>query len=256
MTITNDSSSSTVSTTAVSNRVYADLLVGLTPLLAGATATWWLFGPPLTYLLYALTLYALQGVWIVRNLPSELPGSGLGTANRLTLWRSTLLMPVAALALHPEPLENPSYWWIIVVSTVAMMLDGLDGWLARRTSTCTAFGARFDMELDALLLLALSALVWLSGKTGFWVLLVGALRYLFVASGWVWPKLRRTLEPSLRRKTACVVQGVGLLFCLAPVVPSAAASPAAAAALGLLIYSFAVDILWLLGSSRKTNAAA
>ena len=69
------------------------------------------------------------------------------------------------------------------------------------------FRARLDMELDAFLLLALGVLVWLSGKVGAWVILIGALRYLFVAGGWVWPPLQATLPSSQRRKTICVIQG-------------------------------------------------
>ena len=57
-----------------------------------------------------------------------------------------------------------AHWWIISLGTVAMLLDGTDGRVARRTGTTSAFGARFDMELDAFLLLALSVLVWQSGR--------------------------------------------------------------------------------------------
>ena len=37
-----------------------------------------------------------------------------------------------------------------------LALDGLDGWAARRQGLVSAFGARFDMEVDALLILALA----------------------------------------------------------------------------------------------------
>ena len=53
---------------------------------------------------------------------------------------------------------------------MAAILDLADGWVARRTGTATAVGARFDMEVDALLILVLSALVWRYGVTGPWVL--------------------------------------------------------------------------------------
>jgi phosphatidylglycerophosphate synthase len=35
------------------------------------------------------------------------------------------------------------------LSTAVLMLDGVDGRVARRTGSQTGFGARFDMELDA-----------------------------------------------------------------------------------------------------------
>ena len=63
------------------------------------------------------------------------------------------------------------------------LLDGVDGWLARRHRIASAFGARFDMEIDALLILALSVLAWRHEKAGAWVVASGLLRYAFVAAG-------------------------------------------------------------------------
>ena len=40
------------------------------------------------------------------------------------------------------------------------LLDLVDGWVARRTGTASPFGARFDLETDAALILVLSWLVW------------------------------------------------------------------------------------------------
>ena len=56
--------------------------------------------------------------------------------------------------------------------TVALLLDWVDGQVARRTHTESAFGARFDMEVDAFLILVLS--VYVASTTGWWVLIIGA----------------------------------------------------------------------------------
>ena len=149
------------------------------------------------------------------------------------------------LAFSPGAFTEVGYWWIVGLSTIALVMDGLDGFFARRTGTETAFGARFDMELDAFLLLALSALVWRSGSVGSWVLLVGGLRYLFVLGGLLWPPLRGALPPSQRRKVVCVAQGIVLVICLAPVIGPGPATALAASALLLLVYSFVVDTWWL-----------
>ena len=45
---------------------------------------------------------------------------------------------------------------LVAIATVALILDGVDGQVARRTHTVTALGARFDMEVDSVLLLVLS----------------------------------------------------------------------------------------------------
>ncbi len=238
--------SATVPSTTPARRARNDLALGLLPMLAVAVGLRAILGLSPDYVLVALTLYALECALVLRAVPADLPVPGAGVANRVTLGRSALVMPLAALALYPAASSNRAQWWIILVVAAALSLDGIDGWLARRTGTCTDFGGRFDMELDAFLVLALSVLVWTSNKVGPWVLLIGALRYLFVAAGWIWPTLRGELPPSRRRKWICVVQGITLLVCLAPVVPAAPASALGAGALLLLIYSFAVDVRQLM----------
>ena len=104
---------------------------------------------------------------------------------------------------------------------IVEVLDGVDGWLARRSGLASAFGARFDMEVDALLIMALAILAWQHGKAGSWVLLSGLLRYAFVAAGWLAPWMSRPLPPSRRRQTVCVVQIAGLCAAVAPIVPPA-----------------------------------
>ena len=200
---------------------------------------------PTSHALLPVAPYAALGTLLLAKLPPEHPGSGLGPANRLTLARATIVLPLAMLALLPGVFTGAGYWWIVGLSTIALVLDGLDGFLARRTHTETTFGARFDMELDAFLLLALSALVWRSGSVGSWVLLVGGLRYLFVLGGLLWPPLRGALPSSQRRKVVCVAQGIMLVICLAPVTGPGPATVLAASALLLLVYSFVVDTWWL-----------
>jgi phosphatidylglycerophosphate synthase len=133
----------------------------------------------------------------------------------------------------------------VLVATVAALLDGVDGWVARRTGTGSAFGSRFDMETDAALILVLAILVWLYGKAGPWVLLSGLLRYLFVAAGWLWPWMGAPLASSVRGKVICVVQIAALIVAMAPTIPPPASSLLAAGALLALSYSFVVDTLRL-----------
>ena len=222
-----------------------DVALGLLPLLAVSLATCRMLALPTSHVLLAVASYSGLGALLLAKLPSDHPGPGLGPANRLTLARASLVLPLSALALLPRMFTEAGYWWMVGLSAVALVLDGLDGPLARRTGTESRFGARFDMELDAFLLLALSALVWWSGKVGFWVLLIGGLRYFFALGGLLWPPLRGALPPSQRRKVVCVVQSIVLVVCLAPVTQSAPATTLVASALLLLVYSFVVDTWWL-----------
>ncbi|MCW7540199.1 CDP-alcohol phosphatidyltransferase family protein [Aquabacterium sp. A7-Y] len=197
------------------------------------------------YAAKCLALGGLAALLLWRGLPAHRPHGRFGAANRVTLLR---LSGVALLAGGlGEPLAGrPDLAWAVVgVATAAALLDALDGPLARARGLASAFGARFDMETDALLMAVLSLLILQSGRTGTWVLAAGGLRYAFVAAAVVWPWLGRPLPPSFRRKAVCVVQIVCLIACLGPVIPPAWASAMAAAGLAALVYSFAADVAWL-----------
>ena len=227
-------------------RALTDLGRGLLPLAACALTTSRLLDLPAQYFADVLGIYALLAAVIVRFIPPDLPPPGLGAANQITLVRATLVVPMAALVLQPAPPEMTALWWIAGVAAVAIALDGFDGLVARRNGQETEFGARFDMELDAFLMLVLSALVWRTDRADVRVLLIGAFRYLFVAAGWLWPILTAELPPSFRRKAVCVVQGVALLVCLLPIVPVDLAPRVVAGALVLLAYSFGADVIRLI----------
>ncbi len=167
----------------------------------------------------------------------------LSPANIVTAVRAVFVAVIAAIVTRPGSVSMPIV--VIVLAVIETALDGVDGWLARRTNTATAFGARFDMEVDALLILVLAIFVWQSGKAGPWILLSGVLRYLFIAAGWILPWMRRPLPSTFRAKTICVVQIGGLLLALLPDVAPPASSAVAAVSLAALCYSFFVDTLWL-----------
>jgi phosphatidylglycerophosphate synthase len=95
------------------------------------------------------------------------------------------------------------------------------------------------------LIVVLAALVWQLDKAGAWVLASGLARYAFVAAGWALPYMRRSLPPSMRRKTICVIQILALCAVLMPMIQPPWSALLAAAALTALCYSFAVDTIWL-----------
>ncbi len=229
------------------------VLTGGTLLTAVAMSTKWILHLPVIYVLATFALYTAMTVVVVVARPSVSRGIGIGPANRITLGRATLTLPLAPIVLYPLALTPTGLWWIISLASAVMILDGLDGWTARRTETSTPFGARFDMELDTILMLILSLLVWRSAKVGSWVVMIGVMRYLFVGSAYVWPWLHTELPPSIRRKTVCVVQDVALLVCLGPIVPSSLAVLAATTGLSTLVYSFGVDVRWLYTHSRTPS---
>ena len=222
------------------------MLVGLAVTLLVAAATWSVLDLPATYVVAVGALYAVTGALILATLPDPLPHRGLGPANRVTILRTIGTLSLAGLVMYGDSLGTTGRWWIVGLGTVIMLLDGVDGWVARRTGTTTDFGALFDMETDAFLMLVLSSLVWTEGRTGVWVLLIGTMRYLFVAASFVLPALREELFPSFRRKLVCVIQGIALLVALGPIIPGPVAVAVAALALAMLTWSFGIDTVWLL----------
>lgn len=178
--------------------------------------------------------------------------AGFGWAHRVTLLRGLLVALMIPCLLAPG--RQP--WLPLILGGAALALDGIDGPIARRTGTASDFGARFDMETDALTVLVLSAVVAAEGRVGAWVLISGALRYLYVAAGWIWPRLARPVPPSLARKLVCVLQIAGLLAALLPILPPPWPSAVAAVSLALLIWSFGRDAMGLLRDKGMAESSA
>lgn len=164
-----------------------------------------------------------------------------GPADRVTLARAVLVLFLASLTSQPDTLET-LIWPFAILCLVALMLDGVDGHIARKTRTSSEFGARFDMELDAFFILVLCLAVLMLDTAGPWVMLLGLMRYGFVLAGFCWPWLNQPLPESFRRKTICVWQLVTLMIALLPVTPLWLANSSLALALLLLTASFATDI--------------
>lgn len=201
------------------------------------------------YLLKGSLLIIVVEAFVVSRIDRGHSHARFGWPNAVTTVRAIGVALVAAFI--GEFSSAGASVWIIALALAATALDGVDGGLARRTGTASAFGARFDMEIDALLIMALSVLTWEYGKAGAWIILSGLLRYLFVAAGWMWSFMQRPLPPRFRRKAVCVAQILGLLLALLPQVQRPASTAIAAASLALLAWSFGVDTAWLVGARIK-----
>jgi phosphatidylglycerophosphate synthase len=190
---------------------------------------------------------AVTGITIVASAGSSVmtrAGRWSGPADRVTLARTVLIggcATIGVLVLTGALPDRP--WWLLVLVVPALALDFVDGLVARRTGTSSDAGARLDMEMDAALLLVLSVIA--TQSLGWWVLAVGGMRYLFVAASWVRPRLTGELEFSSFRRVVAAVQGITLAAALAPVFPLPVARSAVAISLGLLVVSFARDVVWL-----------
>ena len=205
----------------------------------------------------SIILYGSIAVIIASRILAFHPFSVFGWPNAVTLGRTVIATLIAGYTAEISAWSlDPSTrlaWTFAILAFIAVALDGLDGWLARNVGPRSAFGARFDMESDALLIMILSVLAFVLGKAGAWVLLIGGLRYIFVATSYFLPWLDAPLPPSMRRKTICVVQGVSLCLLAAPIVSGLTAQVVAGLALGCLVYSFGIDSFWLFRHRGETQ---
>jgi phosphatidylglycerophosphate synthase len=200
------------------------LLAGFQPLALGLSLGGYVVGA-------LLTLALLRGGY---------PHRSLGLGNTVTLFRlavmAGLLAPLAGFV---------NSWALVVIATFALILDGVDGWLAKRQGLESAFGARLDMEVDSALALVLALNVFFAEIAGAFVLLLGVPRYLFLVAERFFPWLSRPLPYSLSRRVICVVQVAALIGLNAPILPGFLILPVVLLVMGALVYSFGRDILWL-----------
>lgn len=188
----------------------------------------------------ALAGYLLGATFALVFLHRGYPHRALGLGNLTTVFRMTmvaaLLAPLAGVAIP---------WAVVVVAVFALVLDGLDGFLARRAGLVSSFGATLDMEIDSILALILALNVWAAGIAGPWIILLGLPRYLFIVAAKLMPWLDKALPPSLSRRVICVVQVASLIGLYAQILPDVFVIPVAMIVAALLIWSFGRDIIWL-----------
>ncbi|MBL8699520.1 MAG: CDP-alcohol phosphatidyltransferase family protein [Alphaproteobacteria bacterium] len=211
-------------------------LVGLAGLAAAALG----FAPAgQAFALAVMLVYAaVVAVALRRSALLALP---LGWPNRVTVLRGLLGAILLGSLLSPGRAAV-----VAGVAVLAIGLDAVDGWLARRLGASTGFGARLDMETDAALMLVLCLVLMAQGRGGAWLPIVGLARYAFVAAGAVVPALRAPLHPSERRRVAAAAVMIALAVATIPAVPAAGALAITTAATLATVLSFAVDIAWLL----------
>ncbi len=141
-----------------------------------------------------------RGVWT--------PSGSFGLANGVTTLR---LFMTLGLVVAPQRL--PGYILALIALSI-LGLDLVDGWLARRRAGHGPFGARYDMEVDALFVLSLSAALWSRDVAGVWVLLAGLWRYLFVVVPLLVPSRGGEAPRSLIYRSAYAVMVICFLLAL------------------------------------------
>jgi len=121
-----------------------------------------------------LALFSLIVLWRTQWYTiSNLKPAG-GYANLLTLLRYILILLIVAIS-PVWPL-----WSIGCLLIITVMLDGVDGYLARKLNHVTKFGALFDLETDALFIAVTGMMLYHRHIAGEWLLPAMYMRYFYV----------------------------------------------------------------------------
>jgi CDP-diacylglycerol--glycerol-3-phosphate 3-phosphatidyltransferase len=180
-------------------------------------STPWLFLATFSLLYQAIILYFDLDQNRAKNSGKLLPGFGLGTW--LSLVRLLLLSLLAGFLVTPR-YGNWLAWAQFTLYLLFNLIDLVDGYAARRWGQVTQLGQKLDLDLDGRGMLVGSLMAVLIGTAGWWYLLVGSARYLFVFGIWARRKLRLPVieKPNpLARPLAGLQMGVSTAL-LAPVL--------------------------------------
>jgi phosphatidylglycerophosphate synthase len=224
------------------------LLAAIGPVLVGSALLGWQLG-----LLSASTAtfcFLVLAALITRHSRAR----RFGIADVVTLVRGVGVCFLAGLALQALAggLGRHGVLTMIIVGVLCLTLDGVDGRVARSRREASAFGAKFDVETDAAMLVVLSVAVAALGIAGWWVLAIGALRYGYVATSVVVPALRTPLPYRYSAKVIAVAQAVALLAALTLRLVHGEhwlSNTFLLAALASLCWSFGRSVIWQLRHS-------
>ncbi len=157
----------------------------------------------------------------------------ISPANFITLLRLNFLF----LLLHTH--DRLSGEILAVIALIIVLLDGLDGFLARKFNSISDFGAYFDMETDAFYVYAIICIHYTQGKVGLWLMFIAILRYLYFL-------LLLLFKPQKQKESRdYFAQIIAVILMLSLIIPFI--SPSAIYLPVLIISSFLV--LWSFGKS-------
>src|ERR1017187_6150233 len=187
----------TILRTSILGMLATAALLGVMSATAGLAVTAWIAG----------LATGSEGAALLAAARARSDQPSIHPADWITLTRAILAAGVAGLVA--DSFSRPvSITALVTLSIIALVLDAVDGQVARRTGTAPPLGARLDGEVDAFLILLLSITV--SRDYGWWVLAIGAARYALLLAGWLMPWLAAPLPPRYWRKTVAAGPGIVL----------------------------------------------
>jgi phosphatidylglycerophosphate synthase len=192
----------------------------------------------------ALGVLFLLGLWLHPSGPGPALPNLLTTARVVASF--LLLAVVAGASFFPqvgEAARSSAGWLLFGILMLVELTDFFDGRIARRLKA-GPFGSTWDMESDSIYVMALAVAVRHLHGVGFFVLLIGLMRYLYVL---LW-QYDGVADPAPRlyklfAKTTTAALVITLIVAMAPVVGAGLRAASLSVVLGLQTVSFGWDIL-------------
>jgi phosphatidylglycerophosphate synthase len=186
------------------------------------TSNWWL-----VLALFFFGFYISKISKYKPNIPF-----GIGYANTITTFR--LLLVIVGLVFH-------SYFDTIflgLIFLVNILLDGVDGYVARKMRQSSKVGEVLDMETDAFFVFAISWFHVNNHQLSAWILLPGSLRYIYALL---------VIKPGKEIIPKRVRASIAVFFFFALLIPFFTEDSAfiwlTYLASGLIVISFAISLL-------------
>lgn len=220
----------------------------------------WIYLHSIVNMLGVLVLYytGLYPVWLglislsffilIRDVKrsSELKSFpiGFGYPNLITTGRLVLLITLAYI------FQSVSDLVLFIAFSMLILLDGLDGLVARRLGQSSDQGEKLDSEVDAQLVWLLSWIHFYSGNAEWWILIAGSLRYTYQLF-FFWVPGISSSPPKRFRATVAVIFFFSLSFTF--VLPKELATYVLLGSSIMIIVSFGLSLVGGITHLRKGN---
>lgn len=172
-----------------------------------ASASSLLFNNVSILILPAFISFIVLGVQHRHFLKSLQPSGGI--ANHITFFRLVL---ISTTAIWHTSIVYPL---LFVLFSINIVLDVIDGKLARSYNQQSFLGLYFDMETDAFFIAVVCHLLYFTDLVGGWIIVIGVLRYINV---FIYILLNIQHYPEPKRKYASYIAGVLFLAVLLPFI--------------------------------------
>ena len=171
-------------------------------------------------------------------------------ASLVTYCRSIINVLILSVILHIDQFNivnaNNNYINILpFLFFISLVLDGLDGYLARLLNQISEFGAKFDLETDTFLLLLLSFSLYKDLNANVTVFLIPFYRYVFFILQFKFKWLKASLPESMRRRFICFFVTFLLIISHFSSFPTHLVDGFINLSILLITFSFLEDIIWL-----------